>query len=74
MDIVTNLLEFIVGTVILKGIIAHSLAEYIVKYAKKFMEGNPRLKAVIEHEIAKVRAQGHDTPVEVCRSGQCATL
>lgn len=55
MSMLINVLEFLLFTVVVKGIIAHSIAEYLVKYAKKLVNSNPRFKSIWLEELAKAR-------------------
>lgn len=69
LDILTSLVEFLVFTVVVKGIIAHALAEYFLKYAKMLSDKNPRYKVAVRHELDK-----HKASLEHCYDGKCSTL
>lgn len=47
-DTIEAIAGFLISTVILKGIIAHAIADYIVKYVKKWLDRVPERRAHYE--------------------------
>ncbi len=58
-EILMNIGEFIIFTVILKMIVAHAIADYFMKYAERYVTKNPRYRAIWDAEMAKVHGLHH---------------
>ena len=41
-ELISALFEFLIFTVVVKGIVAHSLSKYIVKYCKTWLDARPQ--------------------------------
>ena len=64
--------EFLIFTVILKVIIAHWLAEHILKYSKKWFSTTERNLAIWHHYMLRAEGKGHDAgSVLECAEGEC---
>lgn len=72
----TILIKFIIGKVIINVIVAHWLADKILKYTERYATGkNERIAALWEHAIGRVQNQGHGTKsIAHCQHGRCAIL
>lgn len=75
MKFMQQLFEFIFITVILKAIIVHALADYIMKYSEKWFKGSERHMAIWMHYKHRAQGVGHGHKhVLDCSEGQCAIL
>jgi hypothetical protein len=57
MNLLTNVIEFIIFTVIVKGIIAHYLADLIVKVSKKWLNAQPHRMEHYQQLLHKYRSE-----------------
>ena len=74
-DILGNIVEFVVITVGLKIIVGHWLAEVILKYSKKWFERTERHNIIWLHYQARARHENHESAnVLHCNDGDCPKL
>ena len=57
LDALETIFGFIIGTVVLKGIIAHMIGDYIVKWAKYWLKRQPHRVAYYKSLLAYHRTK-----------------
>lgn len=73
MDVAKTVLEFIVFTVVVKAILAHWIAEQIIRLAKWAITLTPRQQSIWEHFQLQAQGKGHaHDDVTICGEGACA--
>lgn len=71
----TILFVFLWERVILNGIIAHYIAEVIVRFIKRHMAKTPRKAAMIYHYTERAFRRGHASPsVLACTDSDCRSV
>ncbi len=68
MDTLWGILGFLWGTVIVKGIVAHWLADRIVERINPLFNPTPRREAIMAHYTHR-----HKAAIADCKAGNCAT-
>lgn len=72
-EILWTVAAFIVGKVIVNGIVAHFLAKQIMKYATRWFSTTERKLAIWTHYQARALGSGHlNDSVLDCGQGKCA--
>lgn len=75
MDFIKNAIEFVIGTVIVKMIIGHWMANQIMRYSKKWFMATERHMAIWSHYQLRAAGQGHGhANILNCEQDSCAVL
>lgn len=75
MKLLSQILEFLFITVIVKAIIVHWLAIQISKYSENWFKQNERHMAIWLHYKMQAKGVGHEARhVLECLEGKCSTL
>lgn len=75
MEFLTELINFVVFTVIVKIIIGHWMAQQITKYSKSWFATTERKWAIWEHYQHRARGEGHNfDSVLDCTQDSCVVF
>lgn len=74
MDLISDVVVgFLIGKVIINGIVAHAIGKWLVKKFKGFAKKTPRTDAILEHYQIQALGNGHEAKsVLNCGQGKCA--